>query len=161
MSGKRQRFVPRWAAVVSVIVSAATCGGQEQEEAGTGAMDDMPGVSSEREPETPMVGGDRMQMMQQTRTHMQRMSGVPADSLMAVMPMHRQVMGQMLEGMDPGTMGMGARSDSVWNATMDSVRNDVTRMEGMSAAELREFMPAHRARVERLMSMHDSVMGMH
>jgi hypothetical protein len=32
-------------------------------------------------------------------------------------------------------------------------------MDGMSAAELREFMPAHRARVERLMSMHDSVMG--
>jgi hypothetical protein len=144
--------------VVSVIVSAATCDGEEQEGAGTGAMDDMPGVSSEREPETPIVG-DRMQMMQQTRTHMQRMSGVPADSLMAVMPMHRQVMGQMLEGMDPGTMGMGARSDSVWNATMDSVRNDVARMDGMSAAELREFMPAHRARVERLMSMHDSVMG--
>jgi hypothetical protein len=106
-----------------------------------------------------MAGGDRMQMMQQMRTHMQYMSGVAADSLMGVMPMHRQMMGQMLEGMDPGTMPMGARSDSVWNATLDSVRNDVTRMERMSAAELREIMPAHRARVERLMSMHDSVMG--
>jgi hypothetical protein len=157
VSGKQWSLAPRLAAVVFAAVSAAACGAEQEDE--TGAMDEMPGMPSEREPGTEMAGGDRMQMMQQMRTHMQYMSGVAADSLMGVMPMHRQMMGQMLEGMDPGTMPMGARSDSVWNATLDSVRNDVTRMERMSAAELREIMPAHRARVERLMSMHDSVMG--
>lgn len=157
--GKQRSFAPRWTVLVCAAALAAACGGPEQENAETGAMDEMPGMSPEREPGREMTGGDWMQTMQQTRTHMRRMAGVPADSLMGVMPMHRQVVGQMLEGMDPETMGMGARSDSVWNATLDSVRSDVTRMEGMSAAELREIMPAHRARVERLMSMHDSVMG--
>ena len=159
VSGKQRSLAPRWTALVCAAALAAACGGPEQEDAETGAMDETPGMSSEREPGREMTGGDQMQMMQQTRSHMRRMAGVPADSLMEVMPMHRQMVGQMLEGMDRGTMGMGARSDSVWNATLDSVRNDVTRMEGMSAAELREIMPAHRARVERLMSMHDSVMG--
>ena len=159
VSGKQRSFAPRWTAVVCAAALAAACGSPEQEDAETGAMDEMPGMSSDREPGMERAGGDRMQTMQRMRTHMQQMSGVPADSLVEVMPMHRQMMGQMLEGMDPRTMPMGARSDSVWNATLDSVRNDVTRMESMSAAELREIMPAHRARVERLMSMHDSVMG--
>jgi hypothetical protein len=158
--GKERWLMARCALVACVVVSTATCGGPEPDESETGAVDEMPGTPSEREPGMDMAGGDQMQMMQRMRTHMQHMSGVPADSLMEVMPMHRQMVGQMLQGMDPATMRMGAQPDSMWIATRDSVRSDLTRMEGMSAEELREVMPAHRARVERLMSMHDSVMRM-
>jgi hypothetical protein len=157
--GKERWLMARCALVACVVVSTATCGGPEPDESETGAMDEMPGMSPEREPGMDMVRGDQTQMMQQMRTHMQHMSGVPSDSLMAVMPMHRQMVGQMLQGMDTVTMRM-AQPDSRWNATRDSVRSDLTRMEGMSAEQLREVMPAHRARVERLMSMHDSVMRM-
>ena len=156
--GGERSVAPRWAAL-AFVVAAATCGGQEQEEMEPGTMGDMPGMSSEREPGTPM-GGDQMRVTQQMRMHMQQMSGAQSDSLLQVMPMHRQMAGQMLAGMDSATMGRGMQMDSTWSATMDSVRDDLSRMEAMSAEELEEFMPAHRARVERLMSMHDSVMGM-
>jgi hypothetical protein len=49
--------------------------------------------------------------------------------------------------------------DAQWNATADSVRQDMTRMPDMSAAELRAFMPEHRARMMRLMEMHRSMMS--
>jgi hypothetical protein len=151
-------LAPRWAALACVLVSAATCGDQEQE-AEPGMMDGMPGTATDGEMDTPMVGGDQMQMMQQMRMHMQQMSSVSADSLMEIIPMHRQMAGQMLAGMDQTSVGRGMQMDSTWSATMDSVRSDLARIEGMSAQELEELMPAHRTRLQRLMSMHDSVMG--
>jgi len=158
--GRKRSLAPTWAILACVVASGSTCGGQEQEVPERETMDDMPGMSPERAPGTPMAGGDQTQVMQQMRMHMQQMSATPADSLMGVMPMHRQRVGQMLGAMDSASMARGMAMDSTWSATRDSVRDDLSRMEAMSAEELREFMPAHRARVERLMSMRDSVMGM-
>jgi hypothetical protein len=54
---------------------------------------------------------------------------------------------------------MNMTTDAAWNAMVDSLRSDLIRMPGMGAAELATLMPAHRERVERLMSMHAAMMG--
>jgi hypothetical protein len=56
-------------------------------------------------------------------------------------------------------LGRPMQPDARWNATADSVRQDMTRMGGMSAAELQASMPEHRARMARLMDMHRTMMG--
>jgi hypothetical protein len=44
--------------------------------------------------------------------------------------------------------------DPRWDATVDSIRSDVTRMPGMAGTELQAFMSEHRARVMRIMETH-------
>jgi hypothetical protein len=65
----------------------------------------------------------------------------------------------MLQQMDEEMRGMNMQPDAQWNATADSVRQDMTRLPDMSAAELQAFMPEHRARMMRLMDLHRSRMS--
>ena len=148
--GKARSVARMWGMLVCMVVSAATCGPpeQEQEEVEAG----MEGMSHEREQRSEMAGGE-----QTLHEHMQQMSLVPPDSLVHVMPMHLQKVGEMLEEMDPTAMGMQA--DTVWRATLDSVQNDLAQMRDMPPAELREIMPDHTRRMQRLISRHDSAMG--
>jgi hypothetical protein len=50
------------------------------------------------------------------------------------------------------------RGDPMWNALVDSVRQDLVHMPDMSGQELKTLMPAHQARVMRLMQMHQQMM---
>ena len=50
------------------------------------------------------------------------------------------------------------QADPLWQATVDSLRNDLTRMPDLSARELAALMPEHRTRVMRLMEMHRGMM---
>jgi hypothetical protein len=113
---------------------------------GTGDMQSMPGMQ--------MDGG----MMEQMQSHMQMMQGAPGDSLMTIMPMHRQMTANMLARMNREMRGMNMTADADWNATVDSLREDLIRMPEMGAAELQAWMPEHGARVERLMEMHRGMM---
>jgi hypothetical protein len=96
--------------------------------------------------------------MQDMTSHMQMMQNVSADSMMTLMPAHRQMGETMLEQMDEEMRAMNMQPDAQWNATADSIRQDMTRMPDMSAAELQAFMPEHRARMMRLMDMHRAMM---
>jgi hypothetical protein len=45
-------------------------------------------------------------------------------------------------------------ADAAWTATVDSLRQDLTRMPDLGGGEIAAMMPAHRARVERLIESH-------
>jgi hypothetical protein len=98
-------------------------------------------------------------MMEQMRAHMRMMDGASADSLKAMLPMHRQMAANMVSQFDREMRDMNMKADARWTATLDSLRRDLVRLPEMSATELRTFMPAHRTRVMRLMEMHRSMMG--
>ena len=98
-------------------------------------------------------------MMDEMMSHMQMMQGMNADSMMAMMPVHRQMAANMLAQMNQEMRDMSMAPDAQWNATVDSVRQDLTRMPEMSVAEMQAFMPAHHRRMMRLMEMHRSMMG--
>jgi hypothetical protein len=103
-------------------------------------------------------GGATAAMMDSITAQMQRMKGMSVAQMQAVMPMHRQMTANMLAQMNSEMRGMKMTASPAWTSTMDSLRQDIVHMPEMSAPELTRFMPAHQARVERLMAMHRSMM---
>lgn len=98
-------------------------------------------------------------MTEQMQAHMRMMDGASGDSIAAMLPMHRQMVANMISTMNREMQGMDMSGDAAWTATIDSLRQDLTRMPEMSAPELGQFMPDHRARVMRLMESHRSMMA--
>ena len=102
--------------------------------------------------------GGMMGMMEQMMAHMQTMDGVGADSLQAMMPTHRQMAANMLARMNREMRDMNMTTDAAWNATVDSLRQDLTRMPELTGSELAAMMPGHHARMMRLMERHQEMM---
>ena len=97
-------------------------------------------------------------MMDQMQAHMRAMDGAGADSMRAMVPMHRQMVANMVAQFNREMRDMSMQTDVGWDATVDSLRRDLVRLPELSAGEVQAFMPAHRDRVMRLMEMHRSMM---
>jgi len=144
---------------VIALLLAACSGGRSDNAAETGqvtAAADTGGMMAGMEG-MPGMGGSGM--MEQMQAHLRMMDGASADSLQAMMPTHREMVTNMIAQFDTDMRGMGMTGDSVWTATVDSLRQDLTRMPGMSGSALHQVMPAHGARVTRLMAAHRTMMG--
>jgi hypothetical protein len=98
-------------------------------------------------------------MMDSMQTHMRMMDTVSADHMKTMLPMHRQMVANMLSRMSTEMRSMSMPADPAWSATADSLRQDLAHMPEMSAAELKATMPAHHARMTRLMQMHRDMMA--
>ncbi|MGH7475695.1 MAG: hypothetical protein ACRELD_05350 [Longimicrobiales bacterium] len=110
-----------------------------------------------------MAGMEGMQgmgggMMERMQAHMQMMQGMSGDSMMAMMPQHRQMAANMIAQFNREMREMNMATDAEWNALVDSLRADLTRMPELSMAEMQALMPEHHARMRRLMQMHQSMM---
>ena len=124
---------------------------------GMQGMDGMPGMDGMQGMDSMggMMGDDMSKNME---AHMQQMMGAGADSMQAMMPMHRQMTANMLSDMNKQMRDMKMTDNTEWPATVDSVRQDLVRMPEMSGQELRTFMSAHHERLRRLMTMHRDMM---
>ena len=100
-----------------------------------------------------------MAMMDSMEVQMRGMEHMSPTQLRAAMPMHRQMTANMLMQMTDEMRSMNMAASPAWDATIDSIRQDLVRMPDMSARELKELTPAHQARVQRLMDMHRTMMG--
>lgn len=136
---------------IGLVAGAAACAGDTRTSADTAA----PVAAAADTAPAPANTG----MMGQMQSHMKMMESASADSLRAMMPMHRQMAGDMLAQMDRDMKSMNMQADAAWTATMDSVRQDLTRLSDMTAAQVAEFMPGHRRRMARLMESHQGMMG--
>ena len=93
-------------------------------------------------------------LMARMEGHMRMMDTASAATLQAMLPMHRQMADSMLTSMNDEMRRMNMTSTTEWMATADSLRQDLTRLAGMSASELPALMLAHRDRMMRLMQLH-------
>ena len=84
--------------------------------------------------------------------------GMSAEQLKATLPEHRQAAANLIAEMNREMRGMNMTGDAAWTALVDSLRRDLTTMPDLAAGELRAMMPAHRARLTRLMQMHRDMM---
>jgi hypothetical protein len=84
---------------------------------------------------------------------------MPADSMKAIVPMHRQMVANLIAQLEREMRDMNMTGDAAWNATLDSLRQDLRVMPELSAQALRDFMPAHSSRVRRVVEMHRSMMA--
>ncbi|HUP53777.1 MAG TPA: hypothetical protein VM198_14950 [Longimicrobiales bacterium] len=148
--GRAWSLTSRWGALFCVAVAAASCGPAEQEDAD--AETRVAELPAERGATTE-IGDDEQRFAQ----HIQQISRLPLDSLVYVMPVHLEEVGGILSQLEPMTLGM--QSDTGWRSTVDSVQNDLASMQDMRAEELRQVMPDHIRRIERLILMRDSTMG--
>lgn len=118
-------------------------------------MDGMQGVPGMQGMQAIGEGG----MMQEMQTHMRTMDGAGADSVLALLPRHRQLVANMIAQFNKDMRDMNMPADHAWNATVDSLRQDLTRMPEMRASELQQFMSPHGTRVTRLMESHRTMMS--
>ncbi len=93
-------------------------------------------------------------MMGDMTAYMHEMDGMRTDSLQSRMPMHRERVDSMLVQMNRDMSTRNMTADPRWDAAVDSIRSDLTRMPGMSGAELETFMSEHHDRVMRMMETH-------
>ena len=120
----------------------------------TSAMASMPGMSGGQMGN--MMGAAMMDSMQ---THLTMMDSMSTDRMKAMLPMHRQMVANMLSRMNSEMRQMNMSPDAAWTATIDSVRQDLTNMPEMSGSQLKAMMPDHHARVMRLLQAHRAMMG--
>ena len=97
-------------------------------------------------------------MMTQMRARLRAQEGLSGDSLRAALPTHRQQAANLVAQLNTEMRGMNMAPDAAWQALTDSVRQDLTRLPDVGAAELGQMMTGHRARLERLMTMHETMM---
>ena len=98
-------------------------------------------------------------MMDEMEGHLKDAATVTADSVKVMLPMHRQMVANMLSQFDREMRDMNMKADANWDALADSVRSDLTRMPELSAGDLKTMMEAHAARVRRLMELHRGMTG--
>ena len=153
----------RYSSMLSIaLVLLGACaerdGADDADDAAVGAPDTAaPGMQS-----MPGMGGMQSErMMDELANHMEIMRGASGDSMQTMLPMHRQMAANLLSQMNSEMREMNMSGDAQWNATADSVRNDLTRLPDMTADELGAFMPAHQERMRRLMDMHRTMMREH
>jgi hypothetical protein len=103
----------------------------------------------------PGMGG----MMDSMQTHMRTMEGMSLDRLKAMIPVHRQMVANMLSSFDGSMRQMNMPPDTAWIALRDSISQDVTHMPDLSPSQLRTLIPRHHERLNRLMKMHKDMMG--
>ena len=112
-----------------------------------------------------MAGMNMAGMMSQASVdsmtaHMRMMDTASAASLQAMLPMHRQMVANMLSQMSADMRSMNMSGDARWTALSDSVRQDLVRLPEMNAQQLKGFMPSHHGRITRLMQSHMAMMKM-
>jgi hypothetical protein len=98
-------------------------------------------------------------MMDSMQSHARMSTRMTADEVAAMLPMHRQMVASMLGRMTSESRAMHLPANAAYTALADSVRRDLSRLSGMKKDELKAAMPAHCARVMRLMRIHKNRMA--
>ena len=136
----------------STDTATRTAAASATDSAKAGAMSGMQGMQG-------MQGMMSRATMDSMHAEMQKMEGMTADQMAAMLPMHRQMAANMLSRMSAEMRSMNMPADPAWTATTDSVRQDLTRLPELSKEQLKEALPAHHARMMKLMQMHKDMMA--
>ena len=167
MTLTHQRAVRRLIIGVATATALTACGTERDDRnaaADTPAAAGQADTTGQMAGHMPGMGGMDSGMMgvagmAEMQAHMRMMAGTSADSMQAMLPMHRQMVANMLSRMNGEMRQMNMAGDAAWTATVDSLRQDLVRMPELSGQELRDLMPAHHTRMTRLMQMHERMMA--
>jgi hypothetical protein len=77
----------------------------------------------------------------------------------AMIPMHRQMIANMLSSCDDSMRHMNMPPNAAWIALRDSIRQDPNHMPDLSPSQLRNLVPQHHKCVTRLIKMHKDMTG--
>lgn len=114
------------------------------------AMAGMPGMSGT---------GASAGMMDSIETHLRTMTAARPEQLKAMVPMHRQMVANMIAQMNQEMRTMNMPANAGWTATIDSVRQDLIHLPDMSSPDIAASLPARHSRITRLLAMHRDMMA--
>ena len=97
-------------------------------------------------------------MSAEMTAHMSQMKSADGATMKTMLPEHRKMVEGMLSQMNDQMRGMKMSATPAWTALTDSLRSDLKKMPGMSAAALAAAMPAHEMRMMNLATMHEGMM---
>jgi hypothetical protein len=115
-------------------------------------MADMPGMSGG-------AGAGSAQTLVAVENHLRSIENAPGAELERMLPVHRPTVANMIAQVDREMRDMNMPGDAAWNAALDSLRQDLRVMPELSPQALKAMMPAHVARVRRVIDMHRSMMA--
>ena len=98
-------------------------------------------------------------MLDSMEAHMRRAGHMSAEQMTAMIPMHRQMVDNMLSQMESESQAKNLPASPAWNALADSVRQDLARLPETNKNDVKQAMPADCARVTRLIRMHQAMMS--
>ncbi len=98
-------------------------------------------------------------MSESMEAHMRLMDTASAATMQARMPRHHRMADSLISRMNEEVRKMNIATDAIWPATVDSVRQDLSRLRAMTASDMTAVMPAHLARVRWLIQMHRTMTG--
>lgn len=100
------------------------------------------------------------QMMVSMEAHMRVMDTASASTVQARMPRHNQMAENMISRMNEEVRRMNIPTDATWPATVDSVRQDLSRLQAMTTGtDMKGLLPAHLARMRWLIQMQQTMTG--
>ena len=97
--------------------------------------------------------------MPQMRAHMDSMMRMSPQQMQAMMASHQSMMSMMMDRMGADMRGMQMPASPGWDALTDSVKQDLADLPNLKGQELSARRRAHADRVNRLMAMHQQMMG--
>ena len=106
-----------------------------------------------------MSGMMKKEVLDSMRAEMARIAAAGPTEAKTMTPVHRQMAANMLSQMNGDMRSMNMSADASWTALVDSIRQDLVHLPDISAAQLKDFLSLHQGRLERLMAMHEKMMG--
>lgn len=91
--------------------------------------------------------------------HMLVMDTAGAATMQSRMPRHHRMADSLLSRMNEEVRTMNIPTDAIWPATVDSVRQDLSRLRSTTASDMTAMMPAHLVRIRWLIQMHRTMTG--
>jgi hypothetical protein len=104
------------------------------------------------------TGATPSAVVREVETTLSRMHGVSGDSLKALIPGQRQAAANMIASFNKQMRDMNMTADAAWSAVTDSLRTDLRTLPDLTGPELQARIPAHEARLKRLIQMHQTMM---
>jgi hypothetical protein len=96
--------------------------------------------------------GDAMTDM---RAHLRRLDAAGADSVPALVPVHRQKVEALLSRCDAEATDMHQPAGTTWRSIAEQLRQDLIRLPQRAAAELPAFMAEHRGRIVQFLALRE------
>jgi hypothetical protein len=146
--------------ILVVVLAVVGCGDRSQ--GGAKENEDTAGAAAQTDSGGMRMDGMSMQgvsMMPQMRAHMDSMMRASPQQMQAMMAEHEAAMSRMLDGMGADIRGMNMTASPEWNALTDSVKEDLAELPNLKGQALSSRVRAHGERVERLLKMHEKMMG--
>lgn len=98
-------------------------------------------------------------MMDSMQAHARMMAKMSPDEMAAMVPMHRQMVTNILNQMTSSMRSANVEPSASWTATTDSVRHDLARLPDLTKSQLKDSIPSQCARVSRAIGMYKEMMA--